>query len=258
MHGSNDMSTAILLTTDFSECARSAYPFAARLAHALDLPIRLTHVIDTDSPIPEYPEGAHVALPTWKLAIAEAVQHSLAKDAAALAAYDVLVEVHYRSGVPEYQLQTELAKDCAAVVLATHGYRGFRRAVLGSVTARLIEASNVSLLIVGKDMVDRPINRVLVPRIEGLGADDLTQPLFLAARLGSEAVHDSLLATVSDIESGGTRRGVAQRLADRAGDTQADLIAIPACTGNEDQRSALRALCAEAIARITVPLFITA
>ena len=152
------MAHHVLLATDFSEPAQRAYPYAVRLAHALRLPIRLLWVYEdvapTDVQAPDPgPLVDHIA---------RAAEERLREDAAVLTTADVAVGVRFRMGHAAQEIVREASEETAAVVLAAHGHSRLRRALLGSTTRKVVRRSPVPVLVVGVDVADRPIRRIVL------------------------------------------------------------------------------------------------
>lgn len=168
------MSDAIVLTTDFSECARRAIPHAVRMARATHLPIRLLHVIDI---MPRVVIPEHVSHASWQRLSTEQVMTQLEAHAREIreGAPEVDVTTRYHSGDVTHEVLADLADDARALVIATHGRHGMRRFLMGSNTTRLLRRSKVPILVVGEGAEDRPVKRILVPADERLAERGLAE-----------------------------------------------------------------------------------
>jgi len=130
----------ILISTDGSEVARKGVDQGLALAKALDA--RVTIVTVTER-FPAYADGLTVAY-----AMSEPLMEQYAKGqdevagailATATQAADrvgIAVDtLHVRNARPaEAIIKTAKARDCSLIAMASHGRRGLRRLVLGSVT----------------------------------------------------------------------------------------------------------------------------
>ena len=137
----------ILVATDFSECAERATSYALDLAERLDARVELVHSW-TLPPI-TLPEG--MVAPVGDLA-------KLIEEGAQRAIDDALAR-HERKGVRLHgtlicndprdaviQAANQLKADL--VVMGTHGRRGWRRALLGSVAEEVVRGARCPVLVV--------------------------------------------------------------------------------------------------------------
>lgn len=203
------MSKAIVLTTDFSECARIAYSHAHRLAKALQLPIRLVHVINTVAPIETDPE---VPRSEWEERITSKVESRLAEETALLATDGVRVTTRFRSGLPSEEIAAELELECAVGVMTTHGYGGFRRFLMGSVVTKTLRRSPVPLLVVNREAVDRPVQHILLPTDLELTSASLPDALRFARAYHAdvELFHAVVPPEIAVLVEGGAGLGFVQ------------------------------------------------
>lgn len=137
----------ILLTTDFSEASRHAFPCAVSLAQTLGLPLRLLHVVQ------RFPVDALLGTEITRNTADLLCQNASAELAHLVQGWKQLsglrVETHVSFGHPAAEIQ-KAAKAFGAglLVLATHGHTGLRHAYLGSVAERVVQQAGCPVLVV--------------------------------------------------------------------------------------------------------------
>jgi len=148
----------ILCPTDLSDSSLRAIPLATQMAKLHGADLHLFHIyllhslaaIDSDKPYPGE-EEARQALEDSATGIAwSGVIHSVGR------------AVHAAPAILEYAE----AKDVDLIVMGSHGRRGFRRLLLGSVTEEVVRLAKCPILVVRDDAdvsVPTEIDRVLVP-----------------------------------------------------------------------------------------------
>jgi nucleotide-binding universal stress UspA family protein len=142
------MYRTILVATDGSDPARTAVDRAVDLAATYGATLRVLYVVDVGDVGLLTPNDAPVdSLRQSLRATAEEVTDD-AVDRATEAGVDATAEI--RIGVPHVEI-LDYAGDCGAdlVALGTHGRRGIRRALIGSVAERVVRRSDVPVLTVG-------------------------------------------------------------------------------------------------------------
>jgi len=136
----------VLFTTDFSETSLSALPLAASVARTFQSELKLLHVLVPGEYIFAVPE------------ITSDVSGVMERDAdARLLALKYSADLRgVKVGVPEvftggFRLLPEkiAADDIDLVVMATHGSRGFRHVLLGSIAEDMIHSAACPVLTVG-------------------------------------------------------------------------------------------------------------
>jgi nucleotide-binding universal stress UspA family protein len=151
----------ILVPTDFSACSTVALEHAARLARHTGAELSLLHVVvlyagdpvELDSPAGGAWAEAHHRL--------DEIYEALVEDAAArleqAKALPALSELTVRTAIargeaaaPEIHQHAE-REGCDLVVMGTHGRRGVRRLLLGSVTEEVVRTAAVPVLTVHAD-----------------------------------------------------------------------------------------------------------
>jgi nucleotide-binding universal stress UspA family protein len=128
----------ILVPVDFSERCLGMTHYARALAEKYDAEIVLLHVINPVFITPEIGMAppAAVAVPSWLISEKNKLLEEFAKPELA----GVQVRRLVYEGIPEMQI-VEIAKseDVQLVVMPTHGYGVFRRFLIGSVTAKVLD-----------------------------------------------------------------------------------------------------------------------
>ncbi|HLU46588.1 MAG TPA: universal stress protein [Planctomycetota bacterium] len=134
----------LLLTTDFSEVARSAYRPALDLARGLGASLRLVHVLE---PLPPHYyvslEGGGVSLPMADYAVE--VKKRLESEASheAFDGAEIPTELVVDAVPVEGVLELIRKHDVDLVCTASHGYGALRRVFLGSFAEKLVRVSPV-------------------------------------------------------------------------------------------------------------------
>lgn len=139
----------ILLPTDFSDCSRAALPYARALAQHYGSIIYVVHVA-----APEETGGIPVAhMPAELRAVrerAEAQMESfLAGDALACVEHHASVECGPVSDIVTALIQQH---DIDLVVIGTHGRRGVKKIVIGSVAEDIFRLSPCPVLTIGPEV----------------------------------------------------------------------------------------------------------
>lgn len=135
----------ILLPVDFSERCLGMTPYARALAEKYDAELLLLHVINPVFITPELGGAppAAIAVPQWLITEKNKLLEAFAgSELAGLRLRRLVYE-----GIPEMQI-TEIAKseNVQLVVMPTHGYGVFRRFLIGSVTAKVLDDLSTPML----------------------------------------------------------------------------------------------------------------
>lgn len=139
----------ILAATDFSKLGDLAVSRACGLADAGAVSLTLLHVLPTpEAPSPIF---AHyeVGLPKSKLDEAKAKAREMleARVPDALREKEIEVRFEVRVGDPASEiLACGVEHEPDLIVLATHGRRGWRRWVMGSVAERIVQMAQADVL----------------------------------------------------------------------------------------------------------------
>lgn len=129
----------ILCPVDFDKNSLAALRLASEFATRNKGILHLLHVV-------EIPQGPEAALPFAKMEAA--AKSKLARAASSKALRNVRCELHIRIGDPGVEVLS-VAKQVRAdvIVMATHGRRGIRRFVLGSVAESVIRETPCPVLV---------------------------------------------------------------------------------------------------------------
>ena len=137
----------ILAPTDFSPASKKALKYALRFARDYGSELTVLHVIEpaTSSSFDEVPEAP--AFSKAKMADAEARLRTLVKSLPG--ARVPAIRPAIRMGVGAHEI-VEVAKELDAdlIVIATRGYTGWERLVIGSTAARVARAAPCPVLVV--------------------------------------------------------------------------------------------------------------
>jgi nucleotide-binding universal stress UspA family protein len=148
----------ILCPTDLSDSSLRAIPFATQMAKLHGADLHLFHIyllhslaaIDSDKPYPGEEEARQTLEDSAAGVPWSSVVHSVGR------------AVHAAPAILEYAE----VKDVDLIVMGSHGRRGFRRLLLGSVTEEVVRLAKCPVLVVREDAdasVPTEIDRVLVP-----------------------------------------------------------------------------------------------
>lgn len=149
----------ILVAVDRSSSSRRAMEEAVRIAQPMHAKIRAIYVLDR---APAYPYTCHYDMNLLDKALTRDGQEALGEAAQVFAAggidadTELVKTARMTEDVPECLQRYALQYGADLVVMGTHGRRGVRRAVLGSVAERFVRASSCPVLLVrGADEPDQ-------------------------------------------------------------------------------------------------------
>jgi len=137
----------ILVPTDFSPASMKSLSYALRLAEELNSEITLLHVLEPETPLTLAGRSIAAAFSEQELADAEeglrGLVHS-AKAAGGAGTKSIL-----RTGVATHEI-VEAAKDLDVdlIVIATHGFTGWKHFAIGSTAERVARAAPCPVLVV--------------------------------------------------------------------------------------------------------------
>jgi nucleotide-binding universal stress UspA family protein len=136
----------ILVPTDFSSASKKSFRYALRFAEQFGAAITLLHVIAPPAPAMRMalvPEADFED----RLAIAEKNLHGLTD--LYHAADSLTVQANVRIGQPSHDI-VEAARelDSDLIVIATHGYTGWKHLCLGSTAERVVRCAPCPVLVV--------------------------------------------------------------------------------------------------------------
>ncbi len=154
----------ILVPTDFSSTAKNALALATRLAQRFDAELHVLHVrVFREEPhldIPSREQIDHIVA-TADREIEKALAHTGSDDAKAV------THPHLVSGLSAAEVITEMCSDleCDVIVVGTHGRRGIKSMLLGSVAEAIVRTAPVPVLTVRPEVEphEAAIRRILVP-----------------------------------------------------------------------------------------------
>ncbi len=152
----------IALATDFSRCAREAYGPAADLAVRMGARIELVHWVEYPS---QYSPVGISEL--WTESYREAARSRLVRESMDPLFKNVTIGHHLLVGFGPDSLQLFLdTVEVDLVAQGSHGYTGFRHALLGSFAGRMVRTATVPVLTfnVGASRGGTPANRTFFPK----------------------------------------------------------------------------------------------
>jgi nucleotide-binding universal stress UspA family protein len=157
---------SVLVPVDFSDSSRTALDRAAALAEKLGAQVHLLHVWELPEALPreelESASGAHLASVLEKLA-----HDGLAAFTAEARARNIPIQSASVEGGVTWRSIVRAAETAPhdLVVMGTHGRKGFARALLGSVTERVVRYAPCPVLSVSgvAGVRQTGIQRILVP-----------------------------------------------------------------------------------------------
>lgn len=185
----------IIATTDFSDESQSGVRYAVTLAEQMRATIALLHVIEPPSRL----SGVEsVVLAREDSELAEFAREKLAAMAKRESKGGVSVTSSVRTGNPFHEINTVAREDAAdLIVIATHGYTGAKRVVLGSTAERVVRHAPCSVLTVSTRTTPAragkipalKVKRILVPMdFSNLSKDALPWATFMAEQFKAEVV----------------------------------------------------------------------
>ena len=185
----------ILATTDFSKTSHAGVRYAVGLAEKLNATVALLHVIEPLSRLSGV-ESVVLARPDSELT--GLAQKQLATLAKHESKGHVVVTSSVRTGKPFHEITTSAREDRTdLIVIATHGYTGAMRVLLGSTAERVVRHAPCPVLTVPAGAPPRragqtpaiKVKKILVPMdFSNLSKDALPWATFLAAQFKAEVV----------------------------------------------------------------------
>ncbi len=149
------MFSRILLSTDFSQQAEQAYPWAARLATSNHGLIHLIHALEDDlvatAPVfADYMAPGALDLGSYREEFRTGAQKALDAAAEKLRALGAEVETHLLERGRPSQAIVAAAQEfaCSVIVLSTHGHGGLAHLLLGSTAEKVVRLAKVPVLTV--------------------------------------------------------------------------------------------------------------
>ncbi|NIL99412.1 MAG: universal stress protein [Acidobacteria bacterium] len=141
----------ILITTDFSETSRTAFPLVREMADKFGAGIVLLHVLDAHLP-PLVFEPSGVSAGEFEQ---QRVERAKSRAEAFATHLGEMIETAVTCGIPHVEI-VKFAEDNGIdlVVMATHGRGFFSHAILGSTTERVVRRSPCPVLTVRDDSLE--------------------------------------------------------------------------------------------------------
>ena len=185
----------ILATTDFSDESLGGVRYAMALGETLKTTVALLHVIE----LPSRLSGVEaVVLAREDSEVTKLASARLAELAKREGKGDVAVTFSVRTGKPFHEITTAAREDAPdLIIIATHGYTGAKRVLLGSTAERVVRHApcpvltipNSSTLKRGGKTPPLKITKILVPMdFSDLSKDALPWATFLAEQFKAEVV----------------------------------------------------------------------
>jgi nucleotide-binding universal stress UspA family protein len=144
--------TKILVATDFSTTAESAERLALQLARSLGAELHLLHVrVILEDPL--MAEEKHLQIERLMSSVDDATREAFERNH--LNRPDVAVHTHLVRSASAAEAITETARElgCDLIVMGTHGRRGIKHLLLGSVAENVVRCVDVPVLTV-RPMID--------------------------------------------------------------------------------------------------------
>lgn len=138
----------ILVPIDFSPLSKKAMQYGLRFAEEFGAEVTLLHVLEPD--VPPVFDGFMIAPPAIRNANSTRCAGRLNALAGSVAVRGVSeVRSNVRTGLPAYEI-VEAAKelDVDLIVIATHGYTGWKHFAIGSTAERVVRAASCPVLVV--------------------------------------------------------------------------------------------------------------
>lgn len=153
----------ILVTTDFSDTSLTAFPVAAEVAKHFDGELLVVHVLPVDTPtpwdIPPYADFglASLPLPEYETQVRQEVERRLAQVVAKHAPAGTKVRTIVGRGDAASEVgRIAVAEKVDLIVLATHGWTGWRHLVFGSVAEKILRESPCPVLSIRQPAASKP------------------------------------------------------------------------------------------------------
>ena len=142
----------ILVTTDFSDTSLQALPVAVEIASHFDAELLLLHILPLDAPtpwdIPPYADFglASLPLPEYEAQVRHEVERRLDLVAAKHAKGVKVRPILGRGDAASEIVRLAADEHADLIVLATHGWTGWRHLVFGSVAERVLREAPCPVL----------------------------------------------------------------------------------------------------------------
>jgi len=136
----------ILVPTDFSEASNAAYRYALRFAQQFRAELHILHVLEPACP-PDL--AGFPGMPAFSDVERGPTEKKLRAWTHSVAAMGVSAKMAVRNGLPSHEI-VEAAKDLDIdlIIIATHGYTGWKHFCIGSTAERVVRAAPCPVLVV--------------------------------------------------------------------------------------------------------------
>lgn len=135
----------ILVPTDYSDVSLKALEYAKAFARRFDATLVLVHVVPEVLPA----EFGHLGIIVDERRVLHEAEKRLPQLREVTCDAELKVETRILTGGASYEINRAAADlDCDLVVIATHGYTGFRRFWLGSVAEKVVQHAPCPVLVV--------------------------------------------------------------------------------------------------------------
>lgn len=145
--------TRILVPIDFSRVSLRAVPYALAVSRQYRANVHLLHAVDTT----QYLSRSLLSLSApIRAEVNERLMKRLQTVASRYNTDGAMRELRPREGSPFKEICTAAQQVGAdLIVIATHGYTGYRRAFLGSTAERVVQHSHIPVLVVRRPLAHR-------------------------------------------------------------------------------------------------------
>lgn len=135
----------ILVTTDFSEASKKAFPYAVAFAHKFEAALTLLYVVPTHLA----PSISQIGVVLEEKRLLAAAREQLPRFREAELDPHLHVETLVLGGGPAHEICTTAEKqNFDLIVISTHGYTALRRFAVGSVTENVVRHAPCPVLVV--------------------------------------------------------------------------------------------------------------
>jgi len=135
----------IVVTTDFSEESRKAFPYALALARKFEAALLLLYVVPAHLPA----EFSHMGIVLEESRLLEEARERLPRFLQAELDPHLHVETQVVNGGPAHEIcRTAETQAADLIVMATHGHTGLQHFMVGSVTEKVIRHAPCPVLVV--------------------------------------------------------------------------------------------------------------
>ena len=136
----------VIVTTDFSDLSREAFPWAQRLANAMDAQLHVVTVVAEPALYPTL-DMPTIPMPTVEQVVSAAKDKLRGFIGKGLAGVEHRPDLHVLVGHDVEQIVNFADQlDDAVIVIATHGYGAVRHALLGSTAENVLRRASCPVL----------------------------------------------------------------------------------------------------------------